>query len=78
MNAEKVRRAIREKYYPKLDELAASVQAGLLTVEEASVCAAGALLKIWDEAEWEPVSSVGKHDLALYNAKGDLALRFPG
>jgi len=65
-------RAMKHTYLRKVRELSLSVRAGELSKEEASACAAGALLKIWDEHGFTPATAMGRHLCAYENGRMDI------
>ena len=69
---EAVGRHIKRVWLPKANKVATLVHEGGLTKEEAQQSLAGALLKIWDAHDYQPVSSIPRHDLAMINAEDTL------
>ena len=65
---------IKRTYRRKIRELADSVRSAELGKEDAVLCAAGALLKIWDEYDFEPATAIGKHECAYQNGRMDIDL----
>ena len=71
-------REIRRTYLRKVRELSLSVRAGELSKGEASACAAGALLKVWDEHGFTPATAMGKHLCAYENGRMDIDIELEG
>ena len=62
----------RRTYLRRVYQLAQSVRAGELSKGEASACAAGTLLRIWDEHGFTPATAMGKHLCAYENGRMDI------
>jgi len=71
-------RAMKHTYLRKVRELSLSVRAGELSLQEASACAAGALLKIWDAYNFTPATAMGRHLCALENGRIDVEANLLG